>query len=349
MDHADSPASDDEYTRFFASEPAPAHLSAVAAQVEAFVAHQRAVGRRTVLVTSGGTTVPLEANTVRFLDNFSAGTRGATSAEHFLEAGYAVLFLHRQYSLRPFSRHYTHTKDSIFGVLEATADGQVQVNAEHAAFAHAVLTKHHAAMARKALLQIEFTTVVEYLYLLQAIATRMAASLGANAIYYLAAAVSDFYLPRARLAEHKIQSAGAKGLDVRLDPVPKFLVPLVRDWAADGFVVSFKLETDPALLDSKSRAALARYGHQLVIANQLSTRKRVVYLVGHGGDAVHDRAENAARADSAPFRALHLPADLETQGVDIESLMVPELVRMHDAWIAAAATAAKAADGEASE
>jgi phosphopantothenate-cysteine ligase len=33
-------------------------------------------------VTSGGTTVPLERQMVRFLDNFSAGTRGAISAEY---------------------------------------------------------------------------------------------------------------------------------------------------------------------------------------------------------------------------------------------------------------------------
>ncbi|KAG1894058.1 major facilitator superfamily domain-containing protein [Suillus fuscotomentosus] len=35
------------------------------------------------------------AESVRFLDNFSAGTRGATSAEYFLKAGYAVIFMHR--------------------------------------------------------------------------------------------------------------------------------------------------------------------------------------------------------------------------------------------------------------
>lgn len=34
-----------------------------------------------VLVTSGGTAVPLERQTVRFLDNFSTGSRGALSAE----------------------------------------------------------------------------------------------------------------------------------------------------------------------------------------------------------------------------------------------------------------------------
>lgn len=59
---------------------------------------------------SGGTTVPLEHNTVRFVDNFSAGTRGAASAEYFLDNGYAVIFMYRQKSLEPFSRHFTGQK-----------------------------------------------------------------------------------------------------------------------------------------------------------------------------------------------------------------------------------------------
>lgn len=81
-------------------------------------------GRKIVVVTSGGTTVPLERNTVRFVDNFSTGTRGALSVEcvrtargcaagaamphdararrEFLEAGYAVVFLHRAGSQQPF-------------------------------------------------------------------------------------------------------------------------------------------------------------------------------------------------------------------------------------------------------
>lgn len=36
-------------------------------------------------VTSGGTAVPLEKRCVRFIDNFSGGTRGALSTEAFLE------------------------------------------------------------------------------------------------------------------------------------------------------------------------------------------------------------------------------------------------------------------------
>ena len=39
---------------------------------------------RVVVITSGGTTAPLERRCVRFLDIFSQGTRSALSAEQFL-------------------------------------------------------------------------------------------------------------------------------------------------------------------------------------------------------------------------------------------------------------------------
>ena len=42
---------------------------------------------------SGGTTVPLESRTVRFIDNFSIGSRGATSAEYPLLSMYFTLLL----------------------------------------------------------------------------------------------------------------------------------------------------------------------------------------------------------------------------------------------------------------
>ena len=44
------------------------------------------------------------------------------------------------------------------------------------------------------MISITFTTVTEYLYLLKGIA-KIFNSLGASAMFYLAAAVSDFYLP----------------------------------------------------------------------------------------------------------------------------------------------------------
>jgi len=43
--------------------------------------------------------------------------------------------------------------------------------------------------------------------------------------------------------------------------------------------VSFKLETDEKMVIPKARGAIQNYGVNLVVANQLETRRDVVYLV----------------------------------------------------------------------
>lgn len=48
-------------------------------EVKAFLQTQSKL--KIVLVSSGGTVIPLERQTVRFLDNFSTGRRGSISAE----------------------------------------------------------------------------------------------------------------------------------------------------------------------------------------------------------------------------------------------------------------------------
>ena len=51
---------------------------------------------------------------------------------------------------------------------------------------------------------------------------------------------------------------------ISLHLVPKILEPLVSLWVPNAFVVSFKLETDQALLIDKSRKALKKYNHQVI-------------------------------------------------------------------------------------
>jgi phosphopantothenate-cysteine ligase len=53
---------------YFSTNPPPKQLAAHTALAEAFITQHAAANRRVVLVTSGGTTVPLEKNTVRFID-----------------------------------------------------------------------------------------------------------------------------------------------------------------------------------------------------------------------------------------------------------------------------------------
>jgi phosphopantothenate---cysteine ligase (ATP) len=299
---------------YFSSNPPPKGLEAHQALARDFISQHAAAGRRVVLVTSGGTTVPLEKQTVRFIDNFSAGTRGATSAEYFLESGYAVIFLHRQFSLLPYSRHYSHATDCFLDFLQEGPDGNVVANNQHREKMLRVLRKYQSAKEDNALLMLPFVTITDYLYELRSIAKLMQ-PLGPSALLYLAAAVSDFFVPPERMAEHKIQSTDAadavqgaaakpavaappeeteetfdnfdsspkvprsKRLIVDLDPVPKFLKNLVDGWAPGAMIVSFKLETDPEILTHKAKYSLERYQHHLVIGNLLSTRKWEVVFV----------------------------------------------------------------------
>ena len=128
VDHMASPQEDPAWKIFFRENPQPSNFGENVAVIREACQQSAAKKQRVALVTvyikeiifgteigltlihtnitykiciiniylqSGGTTVPLERNTVRFIDNFSAGTRGSASAEYFLEAGYQVIFLHR--------------------------------------------------------------------------------------------------------------------------------------------------------------------------------------------------------------------------------------------------------------
>ncbi|KAI6187518.1 DNA pantothenate metabolism flavoprotein domain containing protein [Aphelenchoides besseyi] len=197
---------------------------------------------------SGGTRVDLEKNAVRYIENFSMGNRGAASTEYFLEQGYAVIFFHREGSLRPFSRRVPNLFDRL--KLDANNKAYIDSNLElDRAVADNLKYKN----------QILFTTFVsvnEYLHGLELICKELH-QLGSRALIYLAAAVSDFYIREEQLI---------------LDRLVEAVVP-------NSFVVSFKLETDPEILVSKAQRALQKYKHSLVIGNILKTRKTSVVFV----------------------------------------------------------------------
>lgn len=351
---------------YFENNPPPKSLHNHTTLAKAFISHHSTLARRVVLITSGGTTVPLENQTVRFIDNFSAGTRGATSAEYFLEAGYAVIFLHRQFSLLPYSRHYSHSTNCFLDFLTEGQNGEVLAKQEYQEKMLDVLRKYTTSKTSNTLLLLPFITISEYLWELKEIALLMR-PLGSSGLFYLAAAVSDFFVPRERLAEHKIQSGElpptqaekdgegksnpnpvpvGKKLVIDLDPVPKFLKSLVEGWAPEGMIVSFKLETDPSLLVSKAQAALRRYAHHLVIGNLLSTRKWEVVFIAPNLEEnwirvpMHRRVKSIS-AGAAGLSLLSISGSMgfsqEENGqeeTEIESLIVPEVARMHGEFIA---------------
>lgn len=296
----------EDWEQFFDDNAAPTGLRELEATISSFLARQ--ADRRVCLVTSGGTTVPLELNTVRFVDNFSAGTRGSASAEQLLDRGLAVIFLHRQSSLQPFCRHVEPRL--LLAGLEESGSGELRLAGELATGLTGVVRAAREAAPR--LLSIPFTSLASYLWLLRATSQLLAAT-PSPALLYLAAAVSDFYIPGCELPEHKLQSSeGPPAVQLRL--VPKMLRPLVQLWAPAAFVITFKLETDPDLLLTKSRAALAKYGHQLVIGNLLATRTKEVVLVGR------DRTERVSME----------PEELSA-GQEIEQKIVRRLLELYEA------------------
>ncbi|KAI4842731.1 DFP-domain-containing protein [Aureobasidium sp. EXF-8845] len=347
---------------YFTSNPKPKVLQKHSTLAREFISRHAASSRRVVLVTSGGTTVPLENQMVRFVDNFSAGTRGATSAEYFLSHGYAVIFLHRQFSLLPYSRHYSHNVNCFLDFMDQDTDGKVVVGKEYQDEMVGVLKKYTNAKKQGKLLSIPFVTVNDYLWELREIAILMQ-PLGGDALFYLAAAVSDFFIPSDRMVEHKIQSSedfnkenqdsadGTKTpaariegqrLVIGLEPVPKFLKTLVDGWAPEGMIVSFKLETDPAILVKKAEYALNKYSHHLVIGNLLSTRKWEVVFVSAAGGQQWIRVPRSKRTPSLSGKVEHVglaSGDAEQDAeavsgqpaVEIESLIIPEVAKMHAA------------------
>jgi phosphopantothenate-cysteine ligase len=234
-----------------------------------------------VFITSGGTTVPLERNMVRFLDNFSTGNRGAASAESFLAQGYKVIYLHRKGTTLPFTRGLKkyvseHIDENLLDKLEDKKQGIFLNLNEKNSQIKMELKCYKNCVKNKMLLFYSYENINDYLLHLEIICTALG-GYGSRVCIYLAAAVSDFYIPEEELSPHKIQSNS--GLQLNLIQVPKMLRSVTSLWAKDCFIVSFKLETNHDILIKKAKDAIEKYRVNLVVANQLDTRRDVVYLL----------------------------------------------------------------------
>jgi len=165
------------------------------------------------------------------------------------------------------------------------------------------------------LLTLSFLTVVDYLFYLRE-ACQSIAKLGNSAIAYLAAAVSDFYIPSSQVAKHKIQSRDGP-LTISMQQVPKMLTKVVDHWCPEAFIISFKLETNEDLIGSKAKRALDLYHHQLVISNLLQTRKDVVNFV-----------------TPSETEAVKLSQEDKSAGLEIEVQMIRKVLELHKTFAA---------------
>lgn len=172
--------------------------------------------------------------------------------------------MHRLKSLEPFTRHFNGQKFMDMLELHEARNGHstISVKPDSVDVLAPVLIKYKTAVENGMILYVNFTTLADYLWLLRA-SCECLANYGPKAVLYLAAAVSDFYIPPNEMPTHKMQSAaGAPTISLKL--VPKLLSSVVNVWVPKAYVVSFKLETDENLLVSKARDALNKYKHKVI-------------------------------------------------------------------------------------
>lgn len=298
----------------------PQNLERSRAQLDAFVAASVAQQRRIALVTSGGTTVPLESRTVRYVDNFSTGTRGALCTEELLKAGFSVVFLHRKGSNFPFLTDIvSKLHDSPLDLVRSRAGG---------------LDKSPAPSTER-LLAVSFVTIFDYLFLLREACLCMNAA-GRSALIILAAAVSDFYIPESEMAMEKIQSRQQDGLNISLRNVPK-LLGVLRDWAPQAFVVSFKLETNGNILMAKGAGALVKYSVSVVCCNLLHNYREAVTIIWKdpAAPAVEVDAKAITGDEATPVAVRGICSRSVARGshAAIDTPLIGALIEMHDAHI----------------
>lgn len=368
--------------------------------LDAFVIQHAPRHRPIAVVSSGGTAADLELNSVRCLENFSTGLRGAIAVEEFLKRGYAVIHLWRTGSASPYARAVNQylgspqgnmclniqslgrlfvvpgddtcdEDDMVQTVIREEHDpwlsqttpedplksnGRTQQSVYEFSLNRAILQSsniRHAIQDRSAalrqglILTVPFRSVEDYLAKLQ-LCGNAVKDCHSLAVFFLAAAVSDFYIPREERAEHKIQSQEISGDDddgydvksppsslspsqqmflLRLRPVPKTIGLLRTEWAPAAFCVPFKLETDIKILRSKANQAVERYGCHMVICNVLHSRHEKVWILAP------DEARQQHPKDPSHWSFHEVTCSPNSTVESLDSMIVDKVVQAHFEYI----------------
>lgn len=185
-----------------------------------------------------------------------------------------------------------------------------------------------AVQKESSLLEVQYTSVFEYMlqFHLACVAVK---PMGPRAMIYSAAAVSDFYIPYHQMGEHKIQSA-AGDPHIPLTNTPKMLYMVTHEWAPEAYTVSFKLETDTAILLQKASSAIVRYNVDCVVANILMTRYQEIRLVFNKKSAKNEKMSysGAEQNDQAAVELI-----VKKDDHPLESQFVPILVKAHSLYL----------------
>lgn len=226
-------------------------------------------------------------------------------------------------------------------------DVQLNRRIVHSEAIRKALQERQTALMEGRLLTVPFRSVEEYLSKLQLSAETLR-DCQSLVLFYLAAAVSDFFVPLSERSTHKIQSRGTadanrmnnnQPLTLQLWPVPKVMGLLRHQWAPDAFVCSFKLETDQDILRQKAEGAVRKYGCHMVIGNILETRHDEVWILAPPPETsllltegnADDVAVVVPPVGEWPMTVVQKPAHAELDA--LEALIVDTVVQSHFEFI----------------
>ena len=204
------------------------------------------------------------------------------------------------------------------------------------------------------LLTITFKSVEEYLCKLQ-LCSQSLNDCQSMAILYLAAAVSDFYIPHKFKSKHKIQSkdytneekdGNNDGGDssttndgtftLKLYPVPKIMGLLKTKWCPNAYICSFKLETDKSILRMKSERAIIKYGCDCVVGNLLQTRYNEVWILSKPSSTDmrdDNNKEIIPPIQDWPLHGVTKPKNSSSDNDVLESMLIDYIVEKHFEYI----------------
>ena len=150
------------------------------------------------------------------------------SIRAFAERGYKVIYFHRKGSVMPYD---FKTPDGLL-VVEV---GQLKINTTNPQYELYTKQTERKQKYKGEILEISYDVLFSYLYGLHRLSVELQAhkdrlqsqAASCTALVYLAAAVSDFYMPHDLMSEHKIQSREVGldhgGLTLHLVNTPKYL------------------------------------------------------------------------------------------------------------------------------
>lgn len=207
---------------------------------------------RKVLITSGGTKVPIDR--VRHIANMSSGTFGSKIALESLKAGFRTDFFYAKNSKTPF----TFKANLMEGGVTEYLNSMVELE----------LMKDNIRKYADNYTESTYEDFDTYnIFLRDRILEEK------PNIIVLAAAVSDYGVEN--YVDGKIRSRNESDMTIKLKPLPK-IISKVREWQPDAYIVGFKLLVDSTReeLIEASMKSIKDNDCDMIVANDLRDIKK---------------------------------------------------------------------------